>query len=283
MLPEATSFLMPFLLWLSVGGIIYGALVALAQTDIKKLIAYSSVSHLGFCMLGIFALSRLAIEGGALQMINHGLATGGLFACFGMLYERYHSRAIDEMSGLARRLPILTFCFMVFTMASIGLPGLNGFVGEFFVLLGTFQQAFATGGVAAGGAHEMQLKMIAIAAVLGVVLGAWYMLWLVQRTFFGPLREPHHSPEVPPVQDLSLREIAALAPLVVFTVWIGIHPQRFLAPMRGSLDVATARAVEAYQARHASDDGVRVLEALQGQSKKHAAQRVGASPWRVLP
>jgi NADH-quinone oxidoreductase subunit M len=201
MLPEATSVLMPFLLWLSVSGIIYGALVALAQTDIKKLIAYSSVSHLGFCMLGIFALSRLGIEGGALQMVNHGLSTGGLFACFGMLYERYHSRSIGEMGGLARRLPILAFFFMIFTMSSIGLPGLNGFVGEFFVLIGTFQQAFAARDIGAGATHGVQLKIIAVTAVLGVVLGAWYMLWLVQRTFFGPLREPHHSSDEPPIQD----------------------------------------------------------------------------------
>lgn len=251
MLPEATALLMPFILWLSVAGIIYGALVALAQTDIKKLIAYSSVSHLGFCMLGIFALTRLGVEGGALQMINHGLSTGGLFACVGMLYERYHTRQIADLSGLARRLPVLAFFFLVFTMASIGLPGLNGFVGEFLVLIGAFQRAFA-GDVADG---QRQLQVIAVVAVLGVVLGAWYMLWLVQRTFFGPLKEPHHDAHEPPVRDLSLREVAALVPLVVLIVWIGIHPQRFLAPMRESLEVATSTAEQAYLARSQSPPG----------------------------
>ena len=242
MLPDATALLMPYLLWLSVAGIIYGALVALAQTDIKKLIAYSSVSHLGFCMLGIFALTRLGVEGGALQMINHGLATGGLFACFGMLYERYHSRQISDFGGLAKRLPVLTFFFMIFTMASIGLPGLNGFVGEFFILIGTFQRAFTD-----TTPWAVQLQIISVLAVFGVVLGAWYMLWLVQRTFFGPLKEPHLHDGQPPVRDLNLREITSLLPLVVFIVWIGVHPERFLSPMRDTLEVATREAVASYE------------------------------------
>jgi NADH-quinone oxidoreductase subunit M len=193
-------------------------------------------------MLGIFALSRLGAEGGALQMINHGLSTGGLFACVGMLYERYHTREIADMGGLARRVPILTFFFIVFTMASIGLPGLNGFVGEFLVLIGTFQRAF----VETNGAWAGQLRFVAVVAVLGVVLGAWYMLWLVQRTFFGPLKEPHAHAGAPPVRDLSLREVAALAPLLVFIVWIGLQPQRFLTPMRQTLAAVAAPATEAY-------------------------------------
>jgi len=241
MLPDATAVLMPYLLWLSVAGIIYGALVALAQNDIKRLIAYSSVSHLGFCMLGIFALNRLGVEGGALQMINHGLSTGGLFACVGMLYERYHTRRIRDYSGMARRMPILAFFFLVFTFSSIGLPGLNGFAGEFLLLVGAFQRAF-TG---ADPAWATQLKVIAVLAVLGVVLGAWYMLWLVQRTVFGPLREPSHGDDEP-IHDLSLREVVALAPLVVFVVWIGVQPQTFLAPMRPSLEKTTAAASRAY-------------------------------------
>jgi NADH-quinone oxidoreductase subunit M len=278
MLPQATALLMPYLLWLSLAGILYGALVALAQTDIKKLIAYSSVSHLGFCMLGIFALSRLGVEGGALQMINHGLATGGLFACFGMLYERYHSRSVHEMGGLARRLPVLTFFFLLFTMASIGLPGLNGFVGEFLVLIGTFQRAFVASDASMSASHDGQLKFIAVTAVLGVVLGAWYMLWLVQRTFFGPLREPHHQPDERPVRDLCFREVVALAPLVVFIVWIGVHPQQFLAPMRGSLDLATARAAEAYELRHDALDGERASIATVHRSR--ASERVAQGAGR---
>ncbi len=243
MLPAATAVVMPYLLWLSVIGILYGALVALAQTDIKRLIAYSSVSHLGFCMLGIFALNQLGTEGGALQMINHGLSTGGLFACIGMLYERYHTREIRELGGVARRLPILAFFLLVFTFSSIGLPGLNGFAGEFLLLIGMFQRAFAMEGVWA-----TQMQWVAVLAVLGVVLGAWYMLWLVERTFFGPLKEPSsHSPP----RDLAPREVAALLPLVVFIVWIGIRPETFLAPMRPALQATTQAATAAFEASQA--------------------------------
>ena len=144
MLPDATAAGMPCLLWLSVAGIIYGALVALAQSDLKRLIAYSSVSHLGFCMLGIFALNRVAVQGGALQMINHGLSTGGLFALVGMIYERYHTRRIADFGGIAAETPVLAFFMVFMTLASIGLPGLNGFVGEFLLLMGMFQRAWGT-------------------------------------------------------------------------------------------------------------------------------------------
>lgn len=241
MLPEAAAVCGPYLLWLAVAGIVYGALVALAQSDMKRLIAYSSVSHLGFCMLGIFAGNRLGLEGGVLQMISHGLSTGGLFALVGMLYERYHTRNIADLGGLAKRLPLLTTFMLVMTFSSIGLPGLNGFVGEFLLLLGIFQQAFS-GQLEPGLA--MQLKVISVLAVSGVVLGAWYMLWLVQRVFFGPLREPvvHHAnghganDHGAPVRDLCGREVAALLPLVVFIVWIGVAPNFFLRRMSPDLD-----------------------------------------------
>ncbi|MEZ6068806.1 MAG: NADH-quinone oxidoreductase subunit M [Pirellulales bacterium] len=244
MLPAATAICAPVLLWLSVAGIVYGALVALAQSDIKRLIAYSSVSHLGFCMLGIFAANRLGLQGGVLQMISHGLSTGGLFALVGMLYERYHTRNIADLGGLARRLPLLATFMLVMTFSSIGLPGLNGFVGEFLLLLGMFQQAF-------GGQLEpalaLQLQVISVLAVSGVVLGAWYMLWLVQRVFFGPLREPatHHGngaahgsgvDHAQHVRDLSAREVAALLPLTVFIVWIGVAPNVFVQRMSPALD-----------------------------------------------
>jgi NADH-quinone oxidoreductase subunit M len=259
MLPDATAQCMPWILWLSVAGIIYGALVALAQSDIKRLIAYSSVSHLGFCMLGIFALNPLGLQGGTLQMINHGLSTGGLFAIVGMLYERYHTRQIADLGGLTRRLPILAFFMLVFTFSSIGLPGLNGFVGEFLLLTGAFQLAWA-------GSPEMlgsELLWITVLAVSGVVLGAWYMLYLVQRVFFGPLREPAHhrshsssehqqthgghkadvahhhdgdAPLSPGPSDMNRREILALAPLLVFIVWIGVYPKYFLDVIGPSVD-----------------------------------------------
>jgi len=244
MLPDATAIAMPWILWLSVIGIIYGALVALAQSDMKRLIAYSSVSHLGYCMLGIFALNKLGLQGGALQMVNHGISTGALFAIVGMLYERYHTRQIRDLGGLARRLPWLSMFMVFFTFSSIGLPGLNGFAGEFLILIGMFQRAFAE----SGGAVARQFQIISVLAVTGVVLGAWYMLWLVLRVFFGPLREnvnaahggdsgDHH-----PINDLSWREITALVPLAVLAIWIGLYPKFFLDRMGPSLSSATAAA-----------------------------------------
>jgi NADH-quinone oxidoreductase subunit M len=239
MLPEATAFLTPLLLWLAVIGIIYGAMVALAQSDMKRLIAYSSVSHLGFCMLGLFALNRIGVQGGALQMVNHGISTGALFALVGMLYERYHTREIKAIGGLAKRMPWLAFFFLLFTFSSIGLPGTNGFAGEFPLLAGMFQAAWT-----APREWSWQFLAIAVLAVLGVVLGAWYMLWLVQRVFFGPVKEPPHESgeEHRAAMDLSWREIAALAPLAVFVFWIGLWPQFFLERMAPTVDRAAAAA-----------------------------------------
>jgi NADH-quinone oxidoreductase subunit M len=221
----------PWILGLSVAGIIYGALVALAQRDMKLVIAYSSVSHLGYCMLGLFSLNVLGANGGLLQMINHGLSTGGLFACIGMLYERYHTREIKQFGGLARRLPILAFFMLVFTFSSIGVPGLNGFPGEFMVLIGMFQRGWQD----YTQSNQTMTLVIAVLAVSGgVILGAWYMLKLVQNLFFGPLKEPaHHAEdgEHAAVADLSLCEILALAPLVAFIVWIGVRPSDFVPPL----------------------------------------------------
>jgi NADH-quinone oxidoreductase subunit M len=240
MLPEATAVCAPYLLWLAVAGIIYGALVALAQTDMKRLIAYSSVSHLGFCMLGIFALNPAGVQGGALQMVNHGLSTGGLFAIVGMLYERYHTREIKHLGGLCRQVPLLTLMMLLFTFSSIGLPGMNGFAGEFPLLLGMFQRAWTAAPVG----WVQQYRVISIVAVSGVVLGAWYMLLLVKRVFFGPLKEPAHDETEPPVRDLTLREGCALAPLLVFVFWIGLQPRFFLEPMAPALDRATQAATQ---------------------------------------
>jgi NADH-quinone oxidoreductase subunit M len=249
MLPEATVVCMPWILWLSVIGIIYGALVALAQSDIKRLIAYSSVSHLGFCMLGIFAINPLGVQGGVLQMINHGLSTGGLFAVVGMIYERYHTRQIADFGGLAARLPILSFFMLLFTFSSIGLPGLNGFAGEFLLLTGMFQRAWAE----APTFFHAQWIAIAVLSVFGVVLGAWYMLWLVQRVFFGPLHEPGHHDHAHPVPDMKLREMAALVPLVVLMVWIGLVPNHFLSPMADTLDKSIKPAQTAFENRYGKD------------------------------
>lgn len=250
MLPEATAQCVPWLLGLSVAGILYGALVALAQSDMKRLIAYSSVSHLGFVMLGIFALNELGVEGGVLQMINHGLSTGGLFAVVGMVYERYHTREIDRLGGLARRVPLLALFFLLFTLSSIGLPGLNGFAGEFLILIGMFTLAWTD----APQAFELGYKVMAVLSVFGVVLGAWYMLFLVQRVFFGPLKEADHSHDGPPVRDMSLREGAALVPLVVFVFWIGLWPEFFLERMRPTLEPLAQPAAQAYYERHRGDE-----------------------------
>ncbi len=256
MLPDATVLLMPYLLSFSVAGIIYGALVALAQRDIKRLIAYSSVSHLGFCTLGLFALNPLGIQGATLQMINHGISTGGLFALVGMIYERYHSREISHFSGLAYRTPWLAFFMLLFTFSSIGLPGLNGFVGEFMVLLGTFQLAWGqTHNWAAG--HEstiLQLKIVSVLAVSGVVLGAWYMLWLVQRVFFGPLREPPtRSEEQGPVRDMRWREVLAVMPLAVLVFWIGLWPNVFLKRMEPTLNKLAAEVEAPLKSRYQAE------------------------------
>jgi len=204
-------------------------LLALAQDDIKKLVAYSSVSHMGFCLLGLFALNAVGITGGLLQMVNHGLSTGALFAMVGMLYERYHTRDIEAYGGMARRFPILAFCLGVVAFSSIGLPGLNGFTGEVTSLLGMFRVD----------------RLYACLGLTGIILGAWYMLWLVQRTFFGRLREPlaeghaPHAPHAAPT-DLNAREILALAPILVLIVWIGIHPQFFTRRMEPSINKVVA-------------------------------------------
>jgi len=233
---------MPALMWLSVAGILYGALVALAQSDMKRLIAYSSVSHLGYCMLGLFALNPTGVQGSVLQMINHGLSTGALFALVGMLYERYHTRQIADLAGLARQTPWLAFFLVFFTFSSIGVPGLNGFAGEFLILLGSFQRAWSD----APPALAMQLLVIAVLAVSGVVLGAWYMLWLVERILFGPVKEPAAA-AAHRTQDLYFREILALVPLAVFVVWIGIRPGDFLRPMQPTLELARRPAAAALE------------------------------------
>jgi NADH-quinone oxidoreductase subunit M len=246
MLPDASVRCMPWILWLSVIGILYGALVALAQRDIKRLIAYSSVSHLGFCMLGLFSLERVGLQGGVLQMVNHGLSTGGLFALVGMLYERYHTREISAFGGLAARTPLLALGMLLFTFSSIGLPGMNGFVGELMVLLGMFQRGWAE----PLAAHALAWRTIAVLAVLGVVLGAWYMLWLVERVFFGRMREPADARQGAghePVRDLGPREVLALAPLLVFVFWIGLVPRHFLQPMQPTLDGVSQALELAYE------------------------------------
>lgn len=208
--PEACLELgLPIIGLLSVIGIIYGSLCALAQRDIKKLVAYSSVAHLGYCMLGLFALNTEGLTGSVVQMLSHGLSTGALFIIVGMIYERYHTRMMDELGGLASRLPMIACCMVFISMSSIGLPGLNGFIGEFLSLAGMFKANM----------------LYAALGATGVVLGAWYLLTAVQRVFFGTLREPHHAGhDAEEILDMNPREFLALAPLMILCLWIGVRP-----------------------------------------------------------
>lgn len=209
MFPWATMHFMKPLLILSLIGIIYGALVAMMQKDMKSLVAYSSVSHLGFVMLGVFAVTPVALQGGVLQMINHGISTGALFLIVGIVYERRHTRMIAEYGGLSHIMPVYATIFLIMTLSSIGMPVLNGFIGEFYILQGTF---------AAPG-----LWPYAALAVIGIVLGAAYMLWLYQRVMFGKLENPLNKA----LPDLNMREVVIFVPLVILAFWIGIYPGYF--------------------------------------------------------
>jgi len=213
--PEAAVDLVPVLAVLAVIGILYGAVVAIAQPDIKRLVAYSSVSHLGFVVLGIFALTTQGMQGGVLQMVNHGLTTGALFLLVGMIYERRHTREISEFGGLASVMPLFAGAFLFIALASIGLPGLNGFVGEFLILVGSF----------------LSLPAFAVAAALGVVLAAVYLLWAYQRMFTGPVTVAANRN----LLDLNFREIALLLPIVVLVLFLGLYPKPALQRIEPSV------------------------------------------------
>ncbi len=209
--PEAALDFAPWIVGLSVVGIVYGALVAWAQSDLKKLVAYSSVSHMGFIVLGLFALDSQGVSGAVLQMVNHGVSTGALFILVGMIYERRHVRDLAAFGGLARVMPVFAAFFAIATLSSIGLPGLNGFVGEFLILLG----AFAT------------LPFATVIATSGVILSAVYMLFAMRSVFFGPLSNDANRVLV----DLGLRERVVATALVIPMIWIGVHPSTFTNPM----------------------------------------------------
>lgn len=227
--PRAIEQCTPVFLLLGVVGIIYGALVAMVQPDLKKLVAYSSVSHLGFVIIGIFALNNPGIQGGLMQMVNHGLSTGALFLMVGMIYERRHTRLIAEFGGLAKQLPVFTVFFMIVTLSSIGLPGLNGFVGEYLILLGTFL-------------HD---KVYAVFAALGVILAAVYMLLMFQRVMFGKLDKVENKS----LPDMSKREALLMTPIVALIVVIGIYPNFVLRKMEPTVDslIKTVKEKQAYQ------------------------------------
>ncbi len=213
--PDAARAMTPVMLGLSVVAIIYGGLVCFAQTDLKRLIAYSSVSHMGFVTLGIFTLNSQGMEGGILYMINHGIVTGALFLCVGIVYDRTHSREIIDYGGLASVMPVYAGFFMLFTLASIGLPGLNGFISEFLVILGGFKAK----------------KLVGVLAATGIIIGAGYMLWLYQRVFFNEVNE-----NIARIEPMGLREALPLLSLSVFVFWIGIYPDTFLSFMHVSVN-----------------------------------------------
>ncbi|HEX8960121.1 MAG TPA: NADH-quinone oxidoreductase subunit M, partial [Geobacteraceae bacterium] len=215
--PDAVERFTPLMATLAVIGIIYAALVAMVQEDVKKLVAYSSVAHLGFVMLGIFALNQQGVSGGMLQMLNHGVSTGALFLIVGFIYERRHTRLITDFGGLSKQMPIFATIFMIVTFSSIGLPGTNGFVGEFLVLIG---------------AYESKLRWFTVVATSGVILSAVYMLWMFQRVMFGELDNPKNQN----LADLNAREIGIMLPLLALIFIMGIYPTPFIEKMSPAID-----------------------------------------------
>jgi NADH-quinone oxidoreductase subunit M len=213
--PRATQVFAPYILWLSVAAILYGGFAALTQTDLKKLVAYSSVGHMGFATLGIFVLSARGLEGAVLVMINHGITTGALFIAVGIIYERLHTRDLGAAAGIGRFMPVFSFFLGVFCLSSLAFPGTNSFIGEFLVLAGGFARS----------------KLLVACAVPGVIAAAAYNLRMLQRVAWGGINNPVHSG----LADLDLREIATLAPLLVFVFWIGLHPQPFVNVMHASM------------------------------------------------
>jgi NADH-quinone oxidoreductase subunit M len=214
--PDASLALAPWIFALAVIGIVYGAWVSTVQPDLKKLVAYSSVSHLGFVMLGIFTLNTPGLVGGVIQMINHGLSTGALFLLVGMIYERRHTRLIADFGGLWAVVPAFSAVFLVVTLSSVGLPGLNGFVGEFLVLVGAFRVN----------------PWLAAVATTGIIFAAVYLLWMYQRVAFGPVT--HEANRA--LRDLTPREWALVAPLLLFIVWIGVYPAPFTRPAEATVE-----------------------------------------------
>ena len=225
-LPDASRYFVPLIIGLSVIGIVYGALVALAQTDWKRLVAYSSVSHMAMVMLGMFALNPLGVTGSIIQQVNHGISTGALFLIVGIVYERRHTRDIAEYGGLSKVMPVFAAVFMIMTMSSIGLPALNGFIGELLILQGVFPVS----------------KAWAAVAVSGIVLGAAYMLWLYQRTMFGKIDNPANAG----LKDLGVRELATFLPLIGLAFWIGLYPAPFLNRIETSVGRVVARVRPEY-------------------------------------
>jgi NADH-quinone oxidoreductase subunit M len=256
MFPEASQHFVPLVFVLSIVAIIYGAMVCMVQPDMKRLIAYSSVSHMGFVMLGMFAFNAQGVQGSLLQMINHGLSTGGLFLIVGLIYDRRHTRQIAELGGLSKQMPIYATFFAIIMFSSMGLPGLNGFIGEFLILVGVFRVGWGWGAF----------------AVTGIVLGAAYMLWLYQRTMFGEITKEENKT----LSDLNAREIATLLPIIALCFWIGLYPSPFLRAM----EVSVANVIQAVE-KGAAGKAVQGKKAEVRQPGSQAARQPSETGTRV--
>jgi NADH-quinone oxidoreductase subunit M len=259
-LPEASRHFVPMMVLLSIIGIVYGALVALAQKDWKRLVAYSSVSHMAMVMLGMFALNPVGVTGSIIQQLNHGISTGALFLLVGIVYERRHTREISEYGGLSKVMPVYAAIFLIMTMSSIGLPTLNGFIGEILILQGVF----------------VANKIWAAFAASGVVLGAAYMLFLYQRTMFGKVENPKNER----LLDISQREFMTFAPLIVLAVWMGIYPAPFLRRLETSVQHIIMRVSPQYAAKYAECNPTPTPEAIAA-STNPAARFLSAIPCDV--
>jgi len=246
--PRTAVDLAPFISVLALIGIVYGALVALVQPDIKKLVAYSSVSHMGLIVLGLFSFTIQGMEGSTFQMLSHGLSTGALFLLVGMIYDRRHTRMISEFGGLAHASPVLAAIFLVVTLSSIGLPGLNGFVGEVLVLAGAF----------------ITSRISAVVAATGMILGAVYMLWMYQRVFLGKLTNPENAG----MKDLCARERMILLPILILMLWMGVYTDPFLRRMDASIQLVVVKIKNA----RSPDGGFRV-ESRHGLSPDPRSQK----------
>jgi NADH-quinone oxidoreductase subunit M len=256
-LPDASRHFVPMMVVLSIIGIVYGSLVALAQKDWKRLVAYSSVAHMAMVMLGMFALNPVGITGAIIQQLNHGISTGALFLLVGVVYERRHTREISEYGGLSKVMPVYAAIFLVMTMSSIGLPTLNGFIGEFLILQGVFVAS----------------KVWAAFAASGVVLGAAYMLYLYQRTMFGKVENPKNER----LLDINNREFATFAPLLILAVWMGIYPAPFLRRLESSVQQIVLRVSPQYAAKYAECNPTPTPERLAA-SGNPAAKFLAAVP-----
>jgi NADH-quinone oxidoreductase subunit M len=267
---------LPLVSTLAVIGILYGALCAYSQEDIKRLVAYSSVSHLGLCMLGMFALNAAGISGSLVQMLNHGLSTGGLFLLVGMIYERYHTRKVRDYGGMATRLPLFGVFMTFIVLTSVGLPGLNGFIGEALALFGVYEGQSVRG----------QFPIYAVIGAIGMFLGAWYLLTMLMRVFFGPVKEPPVPHEAhDPITDMTARELITIVPIAILCVVIGVHPQPVLSTAQPDVDViqriadmADTRAKEKKEREMREREQPPSRPATAGAGAVAVGEREGAAP-----